>query len=43
MLKYVNNKGKTIEFDGKKYFIDSLSFRDYKWDYDTEYNKIKNC
>ncbi len=42
MLKYINNKGKIIEFDGKKYFIDSLSFRDYKWDYDTEYNKIKN-
>lgn len=42
MLKYVNNKGKTIEFDGKKYFIDSLSIRDYNWDYDVEYNKIKN-
>lgn len=42
MLRYVNNKGKTIEFDGKKYFTNSLSFRDYKWDYDTEHNKIKN-
>ncbi len=42
MLKYVNNKGKVIEFDGKKYFTNSLSLRDYNWDYDTEYNKIKN-
>ena len=42
MLKYVNNKGKVIEFDGKKYFTNSLSLRDYKWDYETEYNKIKN-
>lgn len=42
MLKYVNNKGKVIEFDGKKYFTNSLSLRDYNWNYDTEYNKIKN-
>ncbi len=42
MLKYINNKGKVIEFDGKKYFTNSLSLRDYNWDYDTEYNKIKN-
>ena len=42
MLKYVNHLGETIEFDGKNFFTNSYVMRDYAWNYDNDFNKIKN-
>lgn len=42
MLKYVNHLGETIDFDGKNFFTNSYVMRDYAWNYDNDFNKIKN-
>ena len=42
MLKYVNHLGETVEFDGKNFFTNSYVMRDYAWNYDNDFNKIKN-
>ena len=41
-LKYVNHLNNTIEFYSENYFVDSYKLRDYTWNYDTDFNKIKN-
>lgn len=41
-LKYVNHLGETLEFNGKNFFTNSYVLRDYAWNYDNEFNKIKN-
>ncbi|MDQ5984290.1 MAG: hypothetical protein RUMPE_01337 [Eubacteriales bacterium SKADARSKE-1] len=41
-LKYINHLNETIEFYSENYFVDSYKLRDYSWNYDTDFNKIKN-
>lgn len=41
-LKYVNHLNETIEFYSENYFVDSYKIRDYAWNYDKDFNKIKN-
>ena len=41
-LKYVNHLGETIEFVGKNYFTNSYKMRDYTWNFESDFNKIKS-
>ncbi len=42
ILKYKNHLGETIDFDGKNYFTNSVIMRDYAWNYESDFNKIKS-
>lgn len=42
VLKYMNHLGETIKFDGKNYFSNSYKMRDYTWNYESDFNKIKS-
>lgn len=41
-LKYVNHLGEIIDFNTKNYFTNSYIMRDYVWNYDSDFYKIKN-
>ena len=41
-LKYKNHLGETIDFGNKNYFTNSVGMRDYTWNYESDFNKIKS-